>query len=111
MAASETVTIKGTEYIARPLTMLEIRNVMEEVEDKKRDLSLVDLLFEDGIPSPAFFRSLRIDEKEIDNLYPEQVKELMEAVAAANPIYAAMEKRVAAGLEQLQENLKEFAAG
>lgn len=111
MAASETLKIRGHEFTARALTMAELRQVLQDEEKEGRNLSIIDLLFEDGLPAKAFYLSLRLEEDDLDELYPEDIRELMEAVARANPTYAAMEKRLAAEIKHLHASLKDSAAG
>lgn len=108
MARSETVTIADRKFTATCLTVAQVRDVLDQVEAKDYRSGLIDRIFEDGLPEPAFYLSLGIKEKDIEDLVPEQVKDLMEAVAAANPTYADMEKRMSArlaGMEKLEETL------
>lgn len=108
MARSETVTINDRKFTATCLTVGQVRDILVQVEEKDYRPGLIDRLFEDGLPEPAFYLSLGITEEDIGDLVPEQVKELMEAVAASNPTYADMEKRMSArlaGMGKLEETL------
>ncbi len=96
MAQSETVTIGEKKFTATVLTVKQVREVLQQVEAKDYKAGLIDMLFEDGLPEPAFYAALGIEETDIEELTPEDVKELMEAVAKVNPSYAGMEKRMSA---------------
>lgn len=113
MAQSETVTIGKKKFTATVLTVRQVRDVLDEVEDEEYRAGLIDRLFVDGIPQPAFLASLGVELDELDNLTPEDIKTLMEAVAKVNPTYAGMEKRMSASgenLEKLQNKLSELAS-
>ncbi len=97
MATSETIKIADQSFTAVPLTVKQIREVIEWREADS-PFSVIDLLFKDGLPSKAMLMSLSVTEEEIEEFLPEQVQELMEAVAKANPTYADMEKRMSAML-------------
>lgn len=110
MAVAEQVTIKGKTYTAKRLTVKDIREISSELEGGAKQ-TVIDQLFEDALPSPAFFRSLGVYIDDLDELDPEEIRELMEAVAKANPTYAAMEKRMAARIHQLLNNSTGSAHG
>lgn len=120
MARTETLTFGDKKFTARVLSMREIRDIVKEVESPDYRKDLIDNMFEDGLPSPAFYCALDCTEDDIVELKdPEQVKELMEAVAKINPIYAGMERRMSAKvasfedlekLEVLQQSLKQIAS-
>lgn len=110
MAISETVIINDTKFTARRMTVREIREINEQLEAGAKQ-TILDLLFEDGLPSPSVLKSLDVELEALDNLEPEQIKELMEAVAKVNPIYAAMEKRLAAKINRLLSSSTGFAPG
>lgn len=116
MAQTETIKLHGKRFTATKLTVKQIRDVLEEVESKDYRPGLIDRLFVDSIPQPAFLSSLGVELDELDELSPEEVKELMEAVATVNPTYADMEKRMSAKpvggeqLDGLQKTLKGLAS-
>ncbi len=118
MAQSETVTVGGKKFTATVLTVKQVREVLQQVEAKNYKPGLIDKLFEDGLPEPAFYAALSIKETDIEELTPEDVKELMEAVAKVNPSYAGMEKRMSANkasfisksLEAQLNSLKEIVS-
>lgn len=113
MAQSETVKIGTKKFTATVLTVRQVRDVLEEVESDDYKAGLIDRLFVDGIPQPAFLASLNVELDELDELTPEDIKQLMEAVAKVNPTYAGMEKRMSANdesLEKLQSTLNGLAS-
>lgn len=95
MARSETTKINNTEFTARCLTVGQVKQVLEAYlsPDTKRPLSVVEFLIEDGLPPEAFFLSLGIEEGALADLSPEDIVELMNMVAAANPTFAEADKR------------------
>jgi hypothetical protein len=108
MPTTESLTINGREFIARALTVKQIIELTESSE--KKEFDLINHLFEDGLDARAFYLSLKIKQKDIDGLYPEDVKKLMEAVARVNPAYAGMEKRLRMRLAELRKTLSAPAA-
>jgi hypothetical protein len=83
MAKTETMEIAGREFSAKSLSVGDVIDVLKEMENKTPDV--LDYLFEDGINLTFFYRALGITRDDIDNLYPEEVGELMKMVGKANP--------------------------
>lgn len=114
MAISETITINNRQFTARKLTVRDIRNIEEILSPapllpagKPGEVAplacpaqyvpnVIDAMFIDGLPSVVLFTSLQVGLDDLDDLLPEQVKELMEAVANINPIYAESLTRLSA---------------
>lgn len=105
MAVSEIKKIGGTEFVARRLTVKDVRDIIEE-QEKGVGWSYIDVVVEEGLPTGAVLRSLGVELDDLDELEFEDIPSLMEMVASVNPTYAAMEKRVAALGRQLQNGLK-----
>jgi hypothetical protein len=99
MGKTETKQIAGRDFTAKSLLMGELVDILNEVENEKPNI--IDHLFEDGIDSTVFYRSLGITIDDIGDLSPEQVGELMEIVAIVNPHYAGMEKRFRSRLREV----------
>jgi hypothetical protein len=108
MPTAEIVKIGEVEYTARTLAVKDVIAIFEQADGKKADV--IDLLFEDGLDSTAFYVSLGIGREAIEGLTPEDVKILMEAVAKANPTYAGMERRLRARQAELRKILSAPAA-
>jgi hypothetical protein len=103
MATAEVVKIRDREFTARTLTVKDVIDVFDSSEERKLDV--LDHLFEDGLDSQFFYKSLQISINDIVDLTPEEVKTLMEAVARVNPTYAGMEKRLKIRLKELRKTL------
>jgi hypothetical protein len=111
------ITLRDTEYTARALTVREVFELIDEdrrdreiqdedvptAKSKKKDeakeqrdleLSCIRMLFEDPLDPRAFFLSLGVSFADISHLTPEEIQQLMEVVAEANPTFAGMEKRL-----------------
>jgi hypothetical protein len=99
MVKTETMEIAGREFTAKSFLVGEIVNILKEVEDMKPDL--IDHLFEDGVDSSVFYKSLGITIDDIGDLTPEEVGELMSMVVRVNPRYAGMEKRFKSQFREL----------
>jgi hypothetical protein len=99
MTKTETMEIAGREFTAKSLSIGEIDNILKEVENMTPDL--IDHLFEDGIDSSIFYRSLEITIDDIGDLSLDEVGELMSMVARVNPQYARMEKRFRSRLREM----------
>jgi hypothetical protein len=106
--SSVTKTIGDTTYTARTLTVKELREVLKCVEARKATdrLDLVEYLVEGGLPKEAFYLSLGLlgeaDLYDIDD--PQDVVDLMEMVAEANPTFAKADQR---NLENAGKRLEE----
>ena len=105
MARSETITINDREFIVRKFTVRDIREIEERLT-KGEAFTIIDAMFPEGLPSAVLFKSLQVGIDDLDELLPEDIKQLMEAVAELNPTYAdSLIKRVSAAKEIMSSDL------
>jgi hypothetical protein len=104
MPTAETIKIQDKEFTARTLTVRQMVDIFENAEKKTPDL--IDHLFDEGINSQVFYKSLQITLDDIGDLSPEEIPELMGAVARVNPSWAGMEKRLREAQKVMLKTLK-----
>jgi hypothetical protein len=80
---TETITIRNRKFTAKSFSVGDIIDILKEMGNRNQDV--IDLLFEDGIESPFFYRALEVTRDDIDKLDPEEVGELMKVVGRVNP--------------------------
>ncbi len=93
MRKSELIKFNGKELTVKELTVNQIIKVMDELENFKPNI--LDVLMDMPVPSPAFFLSIGMNEKDFDySVAPSEIEPLYEVVLKVNPTLAATMERL-----------------
>ena len=97
MGKIKTFKIEDEEYIAKELTVAQVRGILDEAESGENELNIIDLLFPDRLPSLAVAMSMGLTPEELDakDLPPSALERIMDEVEAVNPIFAGLARRLA----------------
>ena len=90
MLPPEQVTINGTDYRVRVLTMQDIRAVVRAMKDLGQEGAephVIDVLFDHQVPAAALTLATGLDDAALDRLPPGDVQELLDAVARVNSFF------------------------
>ena len=90
MLPAEQVTINGTDYQVRVLTMQDIRAVVRAMKDLGQDgaeIHVIDVLFDHEVPVAALKLATGLDDAALDALPPADVQGLLGAVARVNSFF------------------------
>jgi hypothetical protein len=88
------VNVGGREVVARELTVREVRGILDDLEAVK-EVSTVDLLFQDRIPARAVALSTGLTLEELEGDFkPSELDAIITAVGEANPIFARLVERL-----------------
>ena len=89
--------IGDEKFIARELTVSQVKKLLDEEESGKNELSIIDLLFPDRLPSAAIAMILGISRKELEkkDLPPSELEKIMDEAEAVNPLFASLIQRLA----------------
>ena len=89
--------IEETEYIARELTVKQIRETLDELESGEYETDMIDLLFPDRVPSTVVSKSLGMSPEELaaKDFPPAVVEKIISEVEEVNPFFAGLIQRLA----------------
>lgn len=95
------IELSGRKITAKTLTVQQVRELLDAIQQQAAEkktllqLDVVDLLFDDDVPAIAVAKSSGLSLKELAGPHdPQQVKELIDEVRAANPFFVGMMERL-----------------
>jgi len=95
------VTVSGRKVTVKTLTVAEMREIVEEIRDAGKsdksvlDLHIVDLIFNDDVPTAAVAKASGLTLEELAGpIAPQEIKDLIDKVRAANPFFVGMMERL-----------------
>jgi len=103
---NEKITIGGREITVRQMTMADVRRFVAEMQQQadgqEPEPHVIDMLFDDPVPASAVSvaTGLSLDELAGDFTQSE-MRELLDAVKAANPFFVGMMERLVEAGRQL----------
>lgn len=95
MPKQKEITIKGKKKIARELTAIQIRQLLDHYDGDDGGVSIVDLLYPDKIPCAAAAMSVGLSKAALEKMAPSELEPIMEAATLVNPSLAALIERLA----------------
>lgn len=95
------VTFSGRNLTIKTLNMAEMREVVDEIKGKGNektsvlDLNITDLAFNDDVPASAVAKASGLTLSDLEGpVDPQEVKDLIDKVRAANPFFVGMMERL-----------------
>ncbi len=99
MLRTKKIPVGDKEITVTELSVTQIRNLLDQMEQTQ--VSIIDLLFPDGVPAVAVAESTGIDLKQLEEYPPSELKIIIEGVENLNPFFANMIARLAKAGEQM----------
>ena len=93
MPKQKEITVNGKKKIARELTAIQIRQLLDG--DNDDGPSIVDLLYPGKIPCEAAAMSVGLSKAALEKMTPSELEPIMEAATEVNPFLAALIERMA----------------
>jgi|GEM_PF-2543022 len=94
MAKHKDFSVNGKDMTARELTAVQIRDLLDDADDKA-GASIVDIMYPEAIPAAAAAMSVGKKLAALEKMAPSELDPIMEAATAVNPSLAALIKRLA----------------
>ena len=95
---SEQITIGGRQITVRPLTMRQIRDVLDALKDDgkgEKRAHIIDVVFNDEVPAVAVSSATGLSLAELEGEFGQQeIRELLDKVRAVNPFFVGMMERL-----------------
>lgn len=99
MQRSKKIPVGDKEITVKELSVTQISNLMDQME--QTEISIIDLLFPDGVPAVAVAESTGIGIKQLETYPPSELKLIIEGVENLNPFFANMITRLAKAGEHI----------
>jgi len=97
MGKIKTFKIDNEEYIARELTVSQVKQILDEEESGKGEIDFIDLIFPDRVPVAMVLASTGLTRTALDekDFPPSVLEKILDEVEAVNPTSAGLFQRLA----------------